>query len=76
MDRRPDRHVSTNSSLTSSSLFPSALDTAGRQTLINWVRGTANVVDDSYDRGPGGDVTVRPSIHGDVLHSRPVWLVA
>ncbi|WP_168798531.1 PilC/PilY family type IV pilus protein [Herbaspirillum sp. ST 5-3] len=39
-----------------------------RTNLINWVRGADNKGDES---GPGG-VTVRPSIHGDVLHSRPV----
>ncbi|HVL58768.1 MAG TPA: PilC/PilY family type IV pilus protein, partial [Burkholderiaceae bacterium] len=34
-----------------------------------WVRGTDNAGD---ERGPGLPTTVRPSIHGDVLHSRPV----
>lgn len=38
--------------------------------LINWVRGLDNVPGD--EKGPGAPVTVRPSIHGDVLHSRPV----
>jgi len=37
--------------------------------LINWVRGEDNAGD---EHGPGGSVTVRPSLHGDVLHSRPV----
>ncbi len=40
-----------------------------RTALINWVRGQDNYDDES---GPGGTVTVRPSVHGDVLHSRPV----
>lgn len=39
-----------------------------RDNLINWVRGTDNAGD---EQGPGGTVTVRPSVHGDVLHSRP-----
>jgi type IV pilus assembly protein PilY1 len=39
-----------------------------RSNLIDWVRGTDNAGDES---GPGGSTTVRPSIHGDVLHSRP-----
>lgn len=54
-----------------------ALDVAAdeREALIDWVRGTANV-----SVGPGVEepgpvtspvTTVRPSIHGDVLHSRP-----
>jgi type IV pilus assembly protein PilY1 len=40
-----------------------------RTALINWVRGEDNKGDES---GPSGGVTVRPSVHGDVLHSRPV----
>ena len=37
--------------------------------LINWVRGDDNVGDEpSPDPGV---ITIRPSVHGDVLHSRP-----
>ncbi len=43
--------------------------TSDRTTLINWVRGEDNYGDEA---SPGGTVTVRPSVHGDVLHSRPV----
>ena len=39
-----------------------------RDDIINWVRGNDNQKD---ELGPGGTTTVRPSIHGDVLHSRP-----
>lgn len=39
-----------------------------KDTIIKWVRGQDNFGD---EKGPGGTVTVRPSIHGDVLHSRP-----
>lgn len=41
-----------------------------RSNLINWVRGASNANDEA---GPTTDpvTTVRPSIHGDVLHSRP-----
>lgn len=42
-----------------------------RDGLIKWVRGEDNVGD---EQGPGGAVTIRPSVHGDVLHSRPVAL--
>lgn len=42
--------------------------TTERNNLINWVRGNDNAGDES---GPGGTTTVRPSVHGDVLHSRP-----
>jgi type IV pilus assembly protein PilY1 len=41
---------------------------ADRTALINWTRGTDNAADEA---GPGGTTTVRPSLHGDVLHSRP-----
>jgi type IV pilus assembly protein PilY1 len=40
-----------------------------RNTLIKWIRGADNYGD---EKGPGNSITVRPSIHGDVLHSRPV----
>jgi type IV pilus assembly protein PilY1 len=40
-----------------------------RDTIIKWLRGADNYGD---EKGPGGTVTVRPSIHGDVLHSRPL----
>jgi type IV pilus assembly protein PilY1 len=36
--------------------------------LINWVRGDDNVGDEP---SPGHGITIRPSVHGDVLHSRP-----
>lgn len=42
-----------------------------RDTLIKWLRGQDNFGDES---GPGSTVTVRPSIHADVLHSRPLVL--
>ena len=40
-----------------------------RDTLVKWIRGADNYGD---EKGPGSPITVRPSIHGDVLHSRPV----
>src|SRR2546430_12466457 len=45
-----------------------AASTSERAALINWLTGTDNNGD---ELGPGGTTTVRPSIHGDVLHSRP-----
>ncbi len=50
--------------------------------LVNWIIGTDNVNGTpsgtggwtSAELGPGWTTTVRPSIHGDVLHSRPVVL--
>lgn len=49
--------------------MPGVLNAAARNTLINWVRGEDNFGD---EKSPGSPYTVRPSIHGDVLHSRPV----
>jgi len=56
--------------------YPSAWTTTSSAAtdignLISWTRGTDNLGNES---GPGGTTTVRPSIHGDVLHSRPVAL--
>lgn len=42
-----------------------------KEPIINWLRGQDNFGDET---GPGGSVTVRPSLHGDVLHSRPTVL--
>ncbi len=62
--------------LGSSTAFNTATST-DTTTLINWVRGTDNNTGTSTGigaetpAGPGTPVTVRPSIHGDVLHSRP-----
>ncbi len=56
-----DTSIANNTSLGLSS-------NTNRANLINWVRGTDNADD---EKGPGGTVTVRPSVHGDVLHSRP-----
>ena len=44
-------------------------DQATRDTLINWARGADNASD---EQGPLGGSTIRPSVHGDVLHSRPL----
>lgn len=38
--------------------------------LVNWVRGW-DVAGNEEEAGPGTPVTIRPSLHGDVLHSRP-----
>ena len=39
--------------------------------LVAWTRGTDNL---GNELGPGSPTTVRPSIHGDVLHSKPMAL--
>jgi len=62
------RFISGNSAITAAALgVPTATD---RSTLIDWVRGADNAGD---EQGPTTTpvTTVRPSVHGDVLHSRP-----
>ncbi len=52
-----------------------AASSTERTDLIDWVRGKDNVASTNKGAevaGPGSPATVRPSIHGDVLHSRPV----
>ena len=61
-----ERFASANTAITTAML--GAADSTERAALINWVVGTDNEGD---ELGPGGTTTVRPSIHGDVLHSRP-----
>lgn len=56
----------TSTAITDAALGVTA---AERDALIDWVRGTENV---GTEAGPAAPSTVRPSIHGDVLHSRPV----
>nr|HET7860002.1 PilC/PilY family type IV pilus protein [Caldimonas sp.] len=59
---------SSNTAITAAALgVATATD---RSTLIDWVRGTDNAGD---EHGPTTTpaTTVRPSVHGDVLHSRP-----
>lgn len=45
--------------------------TPDRTSVINWVRGEDNYGDEA---SPGAPINVRPSVHGDTLHSRPVAL--
>jgi len=61
-----ERLVDTNPAITSAMLGTSTA--TERAALINWLRGADNNDD---ELGPGGGTTVRPSVHGDVLHSRP-----
>jgi len=61
-----ERFTSANTAITTAML--GATDSTERAALINWVVGADNEGD---ELGPGGTTTVRPSIHGDVLHSRP-----
>ncbi len=61
-----------STALANTALTPAMLgvaDTTARDILIDWVRGADNASD---EQGPGGTTTVRPTVHGDVLHSRPL----
>ena len=60
------RFEQANTSITQ--LMLNALSSAERDDIIDWVRGEDNRGD---ELGPGGSTTIRPSVHGDVLHSRP-----
>ena len=75
----PDGSTSCNSDLThsqnamtvnnpkiSATAFGASVD---KDIFVKWLRGADNGVGEI---GPGGAVTVRPSVHGDVLHSRPL----
>ena len=70
-----------NTSLSPTLFGLAASDTAARNLLINWARGEDNVAADNVGNESiakdqlgqrPADALVRPSIHGDVLHSRPV----
>lgn len=47
---------------------PSGVD---RDTLVRWVRGEDNARNEASPDGARTLVNIRPSVHGDVLHSRP-----
>jgi type IV pilus assembly protein PilY1 len=58
--------VTGNTQITQASL--GAASTTERDRLIQWARGV-----DLYDENQNGSATdMRPSVHGDVVHSRPV----
>ncbi|MEJ6654974.1 MAG: PilC/PilY family type IV pilus protein, partial [Pseudomonas sp.] len=48
-----------------------AVDQDEHSALIDWIYGTNNVADDSLD-GFAAAGAMRPSVHGDIVHSRPV----
>jgi type IV pilus assembly protein PilY1 len=47
----------------------SASSPPSRDILVKWIRGENNQGDEN---APQSDITVRGSVHGDVLHSRPI----
>lgn len=71
-------HSSNLFATTNAAISPTLLgvaDITAQTSLINWVRGEDNKGDElgpTDPPSPGLPYTVRPSIHGDVVHSRPV----
>ena len=53
--------------------FGATVDDATRDALVDWVRGEDNLTPDEKGN-VSASLTARPSIHGDVIHSRPVVL--
>lgn len=60
----------SNTALTATTLGISGTSPTASQ-LINWVRGENNNAGTESTTPPGTSITVRGSVHGDVLHSRP-----
>jgi type IV pilus assembly protein PilY1 len=58
----------SNAAITQTSL--GAADSTERNNLINWSRGVNNGQGEDPDKS--SPTNIRPSIHGDVVHSRPV----
>lgn len=63
----PNSHFVVNTPVLTAAMLGVSNATA-RAELIAWVRGQDNAGD---EHGPGGATTIRPSVHGDILHSRP-----
>ena len=61
------RPLCTDDSTTSPSMIATTSGVT-RDTLIRWVRGEDNFGDEP---SPGNGITIRPSVHGDVVHARP-----
>ena len=61
------RPLCSDSSTVSPNIFAST-NGVTRNTLVNWVRGDDNFGDEP---SPGSPITIRPSVHGDVVHARP-----
>jgi type IV pilus assembly protein PilY1 len=61
----------SNAAITPDMLGLKPVDTTERSAIINWVRGQDNWGLLGGENNNGSTTDVRPSIHGDVLHSRP-----
>ncbi len=63
-----DDFLPTNSAITKAALGDASMSDADRSSLINWVRGANNKGDELLVPS----TAMRPSVHGDIVHSRPV----
>jgi type IV pilus assembly protein PilY1 len=63
-----------NTAITATRLGDAAMTAADRTALIDWARGLNNAGDELDPAGEPyvASTAMRPSVHGDVLHSRPV----
>ncbi|WP_231975627.1 pilus assembly protein [Pseudomonas oryzae] len=62
-----------NTAITSTDLGLTSTSSTERDALINWARGAdAGAASEFIDTTGTISSTVRPSVHGDVVHSRPV----
>jgi type IV pilus assembly protein PilY1 len=52
-------------------LFGASVDSTTRDNYVNWARGQ-NVINGDESAAPVASTAMRPSAHGDVVHSRPV----
>ncbi len=64
----PSAFADGNAAITQAAL--GVASAAARTNLIEWVRGNSNAGDEQGPTTPPA-TTTRPSVHGDVLHSRP-----
>lgn len=57
-----------NAAVTKDALGNAGMSDAERANLINWARGLNNANDETFVAA----TAMRPSVHGDIVHSRPV----
>lgn len=63
--------VTTNTNITKTALGNASMSDADRTDLISWARGLNNLSTDALDNF-AASTAMRPSVHSDVAHSRPV----
>jgi type IV pilus assembly protein PilY1 len=64
-------NAATNGAITTTAF--GAADATALQTLLKWIRGQDTADENGFKVGTA-NTDVRPSVHGDVLHSRPIVL--